>query len=177
MIFNRMNKVKIAILFFLLTSTQVNAMGLFDFLKINVLTELNGTVTLDGVPVSGVKVVLTARTVFNDETVEVVSNTDDKGAFHFDEINASSINTLLPSAKMINQKITFFYQDKEYLAWDLVKNNYEKNGELNNLSAMNERSQFIPMVLTCDLNNELTTRKAGTHDHVALTGICRWKNE
>lgn len=164
-------------LFFLFISTQVNAMGLFDFLKINVLSDVNGVVTLNGQPVSGVKVVLNVRIVFNNEKIEVVTETDINGKFHFDAINSKSINTILPSAKMIDQRITFHYQGKEYLGWDMVKNNYDYNGELNDLSEPENRNNLIPFNLSCELNDKSTTRRSGTHEHIALTGICRWEGE
>lgn len=169
--------VKLMLSFFLLSTTQVNAMGLFGFLKINVLTDLNGVVTVSGEPVSGIKVVLNVRIVFNDEKIEVVTQTDDKGRFHFDAIKANSINALLPSAKMVDQKISFLYEGIEYIGWDMVKNNYDANGELNDLADTLNKSTMIPMQLACELSNEVVTRKAGSHDHVVLTGICRWNGE
>ena len=152
-------------------------MGFFDFLKIDVLTEVNGVVTLAGEPVSGAKIVLNVRIVFNDEKFNITTETDTAGRFHFDLIKAKSINTFLPSAKMVNQKITISHQGKDYLAWDMVKNNYDYNGELNDLSEPANKTQIIPLTLICELNNETNTRKAGTHDHIALTGMCRWEGE
>ena len=177
MIIPRFFMPKVIGLFFLFSSAQVNAMGLFDFLKIDVLTDVNGLVTLAGKPVGGVKVILNVRIVFNDEKFERIVETDNEGRFHFDAIKAKSINTFLPSAKMVDQQITFQYQGKEYLGWDMVKNNYNYNGELNDLSESINRSNIIPLMLVCDLNDQSTTRKAGTHEHVALTGLCRWEGE
>jgi len=159
----------------LINITQVNAMGLFDFLKINVFTETEGILTQAGKPLSEVEIRLDVRVVFNDEQFHVNTKTNSEGKFKFAEIKANSINTILPSAKMVNQKIVATYQEKEYVLWDMVKNNYEKNGELNDLSESN--NALIPMVLNCDLDNELKTRRAGTHEHVALSGICRLDNE
>ena len=152
-------------------------MGLFDFLNIDVLTDLEGVVTVAGKPASGVKVVLNVRVVFNDDKVEVISETTSDGRFHFDAIKMKSVNSFLPSAKMVEQKITFLYEGKTYLGWEMVKNNYQYNGELNDLSESVKPADIIPLSLLCDLNNESITRKAGTHEHVALTGICRWQGE
>ena len=152
-------------------------MGLFDFYKVNVFTAMSGVVTFDGKPVKGIKAVLNVRVVFNNKNFTVSTETDDSGRFYFDAITTNSINTILPSAKMINQKVFFYYQGEEYLGWDMVKNNYEYNGELNDLSEPNSTSNIIPLILTCDLKDKSTTRKAGTHEHVALTGICRWSGE
>ncbi len=152
-------------------------MTLFSLFIINVLTAMDGTITLDGKPVSGVKVILETRIVFNNKKTVSSTETDHLGRFHFDAIFSNSINNILPSAKMIDQKVTLLYQNKEYLAWKMVKNNYKYNGELNDLSDPIDESNVIPLILTCDFNNENITRKAGTHEHVTLTGICRWRGE
>ena len=100
---------------------------------------------------------------------------DQLGRFHFDAIFSNSINSILPSAKMIDQKITLQHQHKQYLAWNMV--NYKYNGELNDPSEPIDESNVIPPILTCDLNSENIIRKVGAHEHVALTGICRWRGE
>lgn len=152
-------------------------MTLFGLFNINVLTAMDGAITLNGKAVSGVEVILNTRIVFNNRKITSSTKTDHLGRFHFDAIFSNSINSILPSAKMIDQKITLQYQGKQYIAWQMVKNNYKYNGELNDPSDPIDESDVIPLILTCDLNNENITRKAGTHEHVTLTGICRWEGE
>ncbi|MBV1959394.1 MAG: hypothetical protein KUG53_01545 [Pseudomonadales bacterium] len=152
-------------------------MTLSNLFNINVFTAMDGTIMLDGKAVSGVKVILNTRIVFNNRKISSSTKTDHLGRFHFDAIFSNSINSILPSAKIIDQEIILHYRDKQYLAWKMVKNNYKYNGELNDLSKLIDESDVIPLILTCDLENENITRKAGTHEHVALTGICRWIGE
>ena len=152
-------------------------MGLLGILEIDVFTELNGIVTRAEQPLSGVQITLYVRVNFNDEKFEVSTVTDDSGRFHFDSIRAKSVNAFLPSAKLVEQKIVITNQGKEYLAWDMVKNNYDYDGELNDLNARTSQSKIIPLKILCELNNTNITRKAGTHEHVALSGICRWDGE
>ncbi|MBV1915269.1 MAG: carboxypeptidase-like regulatory domain-containing protein [Pseudomonadales bacterium] len=164
-------------LFLIGCSQQVNAMGLLGFLEIDVFTELNGIVTRAEEPLSGVQVTLNVRISFNDEKFEVSTLTDESGRFHFDSIRAKSVNSFLPSAKMVEQKIVIIIDQQEYLLWEMVKNNYDYNGELNDFNGDKSQSKIIPLKIICELNDPSITRKAGTHEHVALTGICSWDGE
>ena len=173
----RLPRVRFLCLLFLTCSSQGNAVGLFSFLDIDVFTELDGIVTLAGKPLSGVQVTLNVLVTFNNEKFEITTTTDDAGRFHFDSIRAKSVNAFLPSAKMVKQEIKLSVDGKKYLAWNMTKNNYNFNGELNDLSNQENKGHIIASKINCELNNANITRKAGTHEHVALSGICRWLGE
>jgi len=158
-------------LLFFSNITGVSAMGLFGFMKVCLSTDMTGRVAENGVAVSDVKVV--RKVVFDFTGKEYVTETvtDKNGKFHFNALYTKSVNTFLPSAKMVTQTITFSSQGKEYLGWHFVKGNYDYNGELNDLDSS---SELVPFELSCDFNNDenfvgITDSPSGS----GYTGICR----
>ena len=117
--------------------------------------------------------VISSLTGFDFTGKEYVTETvtDKNGKFHFNALYTKSVNTFLPSAKMVTQTITFSSQGKEYLGWHFVKGNYDYNGELNDLDSS---SELVPFELSCDFNNDenfvgITDSPSGS----GYTGICR----
>lgn len=53
------------VLCLLISTTQVSAMSLFDFMKVCVFTDVSGVVTLEGKPVAGARIVRTATLVLS----------------------------------------------------------------------------------------------------------------
>jgi len=106
--------------------TQVQAMGFLDFMRIYIFSEVDGVVLMEGKPVSGARVVQTAD--FKDKIHTHTAITDDQGRFHFDDIYTYSMRL---SETAILQKIVIQHKDKEYLAWQLMKRNDSRYGELN----------------------------------------------
>jgi len=132
---------------------QVNAMGILDFMRIYIFSEVDGTVLMEGKPVSGAKVTRTADYKDKIHTDTVV--TDDQGRFHFDDIYTHSLRL---SETVIFQKIIIEYDGKDYLAWELTKRNEQRFGELNDPATPDDEISRINLTseLTGDQKNEQT---------------------
>lgn len=94
-------------------------------------SEMSGVVNFEGKPATGVKLVRMVD--YNkeqyDETV-----TDESGHFHFPAIFRSNIiGQFLPMQFVVNQKITAYKDDVEYLVWEATtmdsNANYEARGK------------------------------------------------
>ncbi len=174
------------LLLFLLPMGQ--AMAFFDLFKINVFSEVSGVVTMNGEPVQGASVKQWAKVSFNGSVYEHQAVTDAHGRFKFDAIYANTINRLLPSAHKVTQEAKIEHQGETYRAWVAVKNNYDYDGELNDikqttgerdkmkvipkrLSDQEQLKQVIPFHLTCELTDDESIK---SNDHVAAQGICKW---
>ena len=139
-------------------------MGLFDFVKICLFSEVNGIVTLNRKPVAGVEVVRTAQVghdnIYTDKTV-----TDEQGRYRFAARFTHSVRKIAPVEPVITQKMAFLYRDKEYLGWFMTKRDYEVNTELGH-----------PLNLTCALDSESKMRTGGPRTEAALhytvVGLC-----
>lgn len=144
----------LALASFLLTyfPQQVQAMGSLDFMRIYIFSEVNGVVLLDGKPVKGAKIIRT--TDYKDSIHSDTTVADEQGRFHFDDHYEYSMRL---HETAILQKIIIEHDDKEYLAWKLLKRNDHRFGELNDASSTNP---LKPLTLTCeltgDVNNEQT---------------------
>ena len=149
--------------------SQVNAMGFLDFMRIYIFSEVDGVVTLEGKPVPGDRVVRTAdyKDVVHTDTVM----TDEQGRFHFDDLYTYSVRL---SETAIWQKIIIHYQDKEYLAWELLKRHENRYGELTDPEKPNE--PVIKLNLKCDLAGDQKNEQVIEFElgRVIVYGLCRW---
>jgi len=119
-------------------------MGLFDFMKVCLFSEINGVVTLDGKPVAGAEIVRTA--IFKDKPRIDKAITDEAGKFHFDAMYGHSLGKLINMFEMvIPQTMTIHYHNHEFLGWRTSKRDYHENAELDS-----DRD----ITLSCDLSNE-----------------------
>ncbi len=134
-------------------------MGLFDFMKVCLFSEVGGVVTLAGKPVAGVEIVRTAK--FDDKDFTDKTTTDVQGKFHFDPIFSTSLLKWDPS---IFQTIVMNYQGKEYRGWRLMRTNYEVNGEVDGNKPLTN--------LICDLSSKETHKDQEIRS--PITGICKW---
>ncbi|WP_415225912.1 DUF6795 domain-containing protein [Psychromonas sp.] len=90
-------------------------------------SEMTGVVNFEGKPAAGVKLVrmVDYNKAQYDETV-----TDENGKFHFSPIYRSSLlSAVLPMEFVVAQKITAFYDGKEYEMWSGTKRKSEENSE------------------------------------------------
>jgi len=164
-------------------------MALFDFMKINVFSDVDGIVTLNGEPVSGATVKQYAEVEFNSNKFNREVVTDSQGRFHFDAIYARTMNTFLPSANSVIQKITIEYSGKQYQAWKSIKNNYDYDGELNDVKAfVGERAEakvfpnkvssknsgvtLTPIDLKCELSKDDSEIKSMGGAKTSVVGLC-----
>jgi len=132
-------------------------MGLFDFMKVCLFSEVNGVVTLQGKPVAGAKIVRTAKindTPYTDSTV-----TDKSGKFYFEARFTSSINKIVPVEPRIPQKLVIEHDGQEHTAWEMSKRNYDLDGELGK-----------PINISCEITNKEVKQEIG---YRILWGKCK----
>lgn len=132
-------------------------MGMFDFLKVCLFSEVNGVVTQDGKPIAGAEIIRTAE--FNNKAYIDSTMTDTHGRYYFNARFINSINKILPIEPRVPQKISIRYHNKEYLGWDMDKRDYEINGEIDR-----------KLDLVCELSKEPEMKKLGISGYV--DGIC-----
>jgi len=146
-------------------------MGLFDFFTIHVFSDVSGVVTFKGEPVEGVKIIRTADHE-EDKVYTDATTTDKDGKFSFKGISTFSLRPIMMGT-IIRQKIVIKYQGMEYLAWETVKGNNYKYGELNDENVENP----VKLHLFCELTNpqdELTFINFKYVNKGVIYGLCRW---
>ena len=146
-----------------MATSEVFAMGLFDFVKVCLFSGVNGVVTLEGKPVAGAELVRTAQigeTVHTDRT-----KTDDNGRFQFPAMYTHSVYKIAPVEPFITQKIKILTGGHEYLAWSGNKRNYDLNGEI-----------YQPLEFNCEIANKDEVLELGKSKSISIYhGICRLK--
>ncbi len=148
---------------------QGNTMGFLDFARIYIFSEVDGVVSMKGKPVSGAKVVRTAD--YRDKHYTHAAVTDGEGRFHFDDIYVYSMRL---SETAILQKIMIHYQDREYLAWELMKRNDNRYGELNDPNTPD--FSIKKLELRCELTeNQDSEQTIGSElRRRIIYGLSRW---
>jgi hypothetical protein len=140
---------------------EVSAMGLFDFLKVCLFSEVNGVVTLEGRPVAGAELVRTAK--IGEKTHVDRTTTDENGRFSFPEMYAHSLNKIAPVEPFIAQKITILADSREFLAWSGNKRNYDLDGEI-----------YRPLKFNCEITNKDELLEFDKSISISIYhGICR----
>jgi hypothetical protein len=163
-----MIKKRYAVLLILVTLLGITtigiAMGLFDFAKICLSSEVSAVVMLNGKPVAGAEI---TRMVEWKEKVYTTTTSDAQGHFHFEPTFANSVlQQIMPVENVIDQIINIRYQGKEYLAWRGTKRNLELNGEF---------ADRKPHPLTCELTAESRLTKDGVDfASGSVRTICTW---
>ncbi|MCZ2134128.1 MAG: carboxypeptidase-like regulatory domain-containing protein [Burkholderiales bacterium] len=144
---------------------EVNAMG-----EVVIFSAVRGVVTSQGKPVAGAKLQREAKWAWGKETLTDATTTAPDGSFSFPALTRRMLlGSFLPHEPSVQQKITVEANGKSHLAWSLLKQNYETNGELmyfddqRGLVPLRDRSQ--PMRITCKLEN--TEHRSGK-----VFGIC-----
>jgi len=122
-------------------------MGMLDFMRVYIFSEVDGVVLMNGKPVSGANVIRTAD--YKDKVHSNTVVTDEQGRFHFDDIYTYSMRL---SETAILQRIMIHYEGEEYLAWKLLKKHDSRYGELNDPDTPAESTQKLN--LTCELTND-----------------------
>ncbi|MBI3561655.1 MAG: carboxypeptidase regulatory-like domain-containing protein [Gammaproteobacteria bacterium] len=135
-------------------------MGLFDFLKVCLFSDVHGVVTLQGKPVAGAEIIRSGA--LNEENGKAFSDiafTDEQGHFHFNAKFVHSLVAVIPMEPLVPQKILIRYQGREYLAWSMNKRRYVENAELDK-----------PIRLACEITNPDEVKWFGS---TYVKGICK----
>lgn len=95
-------------------------------------SEVRGVVLQNGKPVAGARVVRSYSWAWNDAKKKEEVTTGVDGRFQFPlESRVSLLTSIFPHEPVIYQRIEIGYENKEYLAWEFSKRDYDENGELN----------------------------------------------
>jgi len=126
-------------------------------------------VLMNGKPVSGAKVIRTAD--YKDKVHSNTVVTDEQGRFHFDDIYTYSMRL---SETAILQRIMIHYEDEEYLAWELLKRNDNRYGELNDPETPEKPIQKLN--LTCELTGDQKNKQVVMFElgQKTIYGLSRW---
>lgn len=155
----RMGKTKFIYLILLIFSYGVYAVGTKQCL----FSEMTGVVNFEGKPAAGVRLV---RMVDHNKKQYDETVTDKGGNFHFPAIfRTSIIGKFLPIQFVVNQKITAYQDDKEYLMWKATAMD----------STANYEARGNTLVVACDLSLE----EAGyiKINGNLIYGHCKWDVE
>lgn len=154
--------IPLSIILLLLGSALAGSeMGMFDFMKIYLFSEVGGEVTMDGKPVAGVEVIRTTKS--DDKNITDKTNTDKQGRFHFKAIAYPSLKKIYWDPTIM-QKINFRYKGKEYLGWEHFKMNLDNNGET--------EDNTVIAHLKCDLSKKPTQKDQQVKG--PISGVCDW---
>ncbi len=147
-------------------------MGFFDLFIIHVFSDVSGIVTFQGEPVDSVKIIRTADHE-HDKVYTDTTATDKDGKFSFKGVSTFSLRPIMLGT-IIRQKIVIKYQGMEYLAWETLKRNNYKYGELNSEDAENP----IKLHFFCELTNPQDTLTFIDFKRInkgGVFGLCRWE--
>lgn len=154
-----------------LTSSQVMAdmFGLFKRYDVHLSPEVQGRITLDGKPMSGLKVY---RELFYEKRHVDTATTGSDGSFSFPEkeIKSSAPGKLFGETH-VTQVITVDHQDETYLLWRTSTSRIKPSAEITKkLESLN-----------CDLKTPeelhhfpMAEHPSFTHD---VSSICRWTDQ
>ena len=146
------------LVFALINSTAIEkANAMFDKFRLCVFSAVKGVVLDHGRPVTGAKVLRTYEWGWGgdrEERDEAV--TDESGRFQMPAIFRTSVSgALIPHEPHISQLLTIVANGKEYMAWSVMKRDYEENSEVDGK----------PTSIICRLENEVGR-------HGTIYGIC-----
>jgi hypothetical protein len=148
-----------------LFSVEVGAMGLFDFMKVCLFSEVKGVVTLEGKPVVRAELVRTAK--IGEKTHADRTTTDENGRFQFPAMYTHSVYKIAPVEPYIDQKIKILADGKEFLAWNVDKRNYDLDGELRHYDSGVQVN--VKPNIRCELSTEERGKRFGAR---VLWGVC-----
>ena len=146
------------------------AMGVFDSMIVNLFSEMQGVVTLQGKPVSGAVITRTSMPA-NKQYIDSTT-TDEAGRFSFDRATTKSFLKLLPGDDSIYQKVVILHEGVEFVAWETGGANASHKGELNEQDVIGTEKE-IDINLICELTDPVTY-KAGAYT-TTISGICTWE--
>lgn len=149
---------------FLLQTEVVIAMSLIGF-KVCLASEMKATVTYEGKPATGA--VVTRMVNFNNKDYTTETRTDDAGRFVLPALYDRTFWKHTKPVVFIDQRISITYDGENHLALELSKQNFDSDGELNNLNSVARGyTRFFPYEFTCELTHDAPKR----HRHIEGTG-------
>lgn len=149
-------------------------MGLIGF-KVCIASEMKAKVTSAGKPVAGASVIRKVTFDGKDYVTEV--KTDSEGNFVLPTLYERTLWKNTPFEVQIEQAVTIHDNNVSHLGVEVVKRNFDENGEVNNMDQVKKGlSPFKPYNFLCELTDEVHER--GIHEtHVVLSGKCVFPDE
>ncbi|MCW8128150.1 DUF6795 domain-containing protein [Microbulbifer halophilus] len=136
-------------------------MSVFDAGKAYLFSPSAITITQDGYPLRGAKVV--RRWEWKDKLNEDLSYTDDDGVVKLEGVRELSVSQILPVQFFVAQQLSVVIDGNEEVFWENAKVSPSENSEL----------EGSPLILNCEVNSkEKTYQLSGTE----LYTKCTWKD-
>jgi len=149
-------------------------MSIFGF-KVCLASTMTSSVTHDGKPVAGAKVMRTVT--FNDKEYITESETDAQGNFSLPALSDRTPWKHSPFEVVILSRVTITYEGESHLALRVSKRNFDEGGELNHLEKIKHgESTFIPYKFTCELTDPEFNRQLMTNRN-SISGKCLYIGE
>ena len=141
---------KIALIVIGLMLLLLTVKGAFN--RIVLMSDVEGVVLKDGVPVEGAEVVQQISLDEPNDVPETIARTDAQGKFDFLRVTKGpGIRRLIPVEPSVLQRILIRYKGVEYEAWRHSKHSYEPDSELNEYPVQGRKG---PLKLVCELSNK-----------------------
>ncbi|MEY4590574.1 MAG: hypothetical protein RL497_2650 [Pseudomonadota bacterium] len=152
----------------------VFAMSLIGF-KVCIASEMRAQVTSSGQPVAGAQVV--RKVTFDGKDYVTQVQTDAQGNFVLPVLYERTLWKNTPFEFRIPQMVTINYQGSEHVGVDIIRGNFDENGELNDMAKVTNGTQtLVPYQFLCELTNTETDR--GVHStRTVLSGKCLTTHE
>lgn len=135
------------------------AMGIFDFGKVCVFSNVKAKLTLSGVPISNAKVI---RRWEWQKLKEETTTTNAGGEFEFPAIFERSITRFFPSELVVGQALYVVVDGQERAIWSNSKRRPEENSEF----------RGKPISISCELTNE---REIAREFGSLMYTLCTWE--
>ena len=136
-------------------------MGLSDLGRVCLFSAISGTITLEGKPVAGARLV---RTGDRDGAKTDEAFTNDQGYFEFPAMYERTITKYLPQEFVAKQKLVVHYKSNTYRMWSAVKRDANENVE----------SRGKPLIVECELSAE---ESLVVVNGSPIHSLCKWDVE
>jgi len=149
-------------LFIFLTFSTTEAVSMPIGKKLYLMSEISGTITLNGEPAAGAKLKRIVSKAYSRSELTDEAVTDANGYFTMPAVTQRKfIQKIFPMEFVVPSEIYVTYQDKEYFIWTSTKREPEKNTE----------NRGKPLVVQCELSAD--ERVFGVNSSPFIT-ICDW---
>ena len=159
----------VVLLLLSLLSTTASAAGLWDYFRkshYQLFPEVNGTLTISGVPMEGLTVVQEAHL---EDTEVRETKTDENGHFSFPEWEIYSRHPGLPLSEIrLFQTMTVEYQGEQYLLWYRVTGGFKGAKTITDRMGQMDCDLFDP-----EAQQGFPNVEHPSFDH-GIFSICRW---
>ena len=149
----------------LLTFSTTEAVSMPIGKKLYLMSEISGTITLNGEPAAGAKLKRIVSKAYSRSELTDEAITDANGYFSMPAVTQHKlVQKIFPMEFVVPSNIYVNYQGKEYFVWNSIKRESGKNTE----------NRGKPLVVQCELASDLRDFWVGG---VPFTTLCVWDVE